>query len=306
MVKRKRAGCAAEITERAAGGRRSRARLALVAGCATILVGQVVGPGLGMAQQAQTLDEAPVQVQPTALEPGVPAITVSVGTPNPFPGNGGAGTGTGSGTGDGTGGGDGTGLGGSGSGGTSAGGSTSLSTMLSTPWGASATANAQSVGINPSALAATCVLESGCNTNAPSNGGAKGTFQMYPAAFSDGLKTALAANPGLASQVVQGPNGVNDPTTAAIAASGYLLQSVSALQNAGISNPTILDSRAYYMFGPTYGPQVATAQTTEPLSTFVPQSWLAQNGLSSSTTVGQWQATVSAKAGSAASQVVHS
>ncbi len=128
MVKRMRAGCGAGITDCAAEERRGRLRLALVAGCATILVGQVLWPGMGAAQQAQTLDGAPVQVQPTALEPGVPAITVSVGTPNPFPGNGGAGTGTGSGTGDGTG-------GGSGGGATSAGDSSALSKMLSTPWG---------------------------------------------------------------------------------------------------------------------------------------------------------------------------
>ena len=174
-----------------------------------------------------TLNGPPVQVQPYVSEPGVPLITINPGTPNPFAGadGNGAGTGTGTGTGDG-----GT------SGGTVA-DSTALSTMMGTDWGSTAIANAQSVGVNPSALAATCVLESGCQN--VSTSGAQGVFQMYPAAFSEGLQTALAANPALASQIVQGSAGMNDPTTEAIAASGYLMQAAQSLQSAGISDPSV-------------------------------------------------------------------
>ena len=38
------------------------------------------------AQQATTLSGAPVQLQPYVSEPGVPTVTVTVGTPNPFGG----------------------------------------------------------------------------------------------------------------------------------------------------------------------------------------------------------------------------
>ncbi len=185
-----------------------------------------------VAQQATTLNGPPVQVIPYASEPGVPMITINPGTPNPFPTGGGSGT--------------------DGSGGGNTGDSDALTTLLGTSWGSQAVQNAESLGINPSALAATCVLESGCSQ--PSGGGgAQGVFQMFPAAYQEGLAAALAANPQLASQIVQGSAGMNDPTTEAIAASGYLMQANQYLQAAGISNPTVLDVRGYYNFGPTSG-----------------------------------------------------
>ena len=202
------------------------------------------------AQQAATLNGPPVQLQPYVSEPGVPTITVTLGTPNPFGGLSGGTAGTG--------------VGGSGSGG-SGGSSDPLNTMLGTSWGAQAAAAAQALGVNASAVAATCVLESGCGANLGSgSGGAQGVFQMYPAAFNEGLQTALAANPALASQIVQGAAGMNDPVTEAIAASGYLMQANQALQSAGMSNPTVLDARSYYEFGPQYGIAVAQADPSAP------------------------------------------
>ena len=139
---------------------RDRAVALLVAGALLPLVPNAAGPAL--AQQAMTLNGPPVQVQPYVSEPGVPLITVNPGTPNPFAGADGDGarTGTGTGTGDG------------GTSGGTVGDSSALSTMMGTDWGSTAIANAQSVGVNPSALAATCVLESGCQ-NVNSLGGAR-------------------------------------------------------------------------------------------------------------------------------------
>jgi hypothetical protein len=266
--------------------------LALLASGALVpLVLNTVGPAL--AQQAMTLNGPPVQVQPYVSEPGVPLITINPGTPNPFAGADGNGTGTATGTGSGNG----------GTGG-NVGDSTALSTMMGTDWGSAAIANAQSVGVNPSALAATCVLESGCQN--VSTSGAQGVFQMFPAAFNEGLQTALASNPALASQIVQGSAGMNDPTTEAIAASGYLMQANQALQADNISNPTVMDARSYYEFGPTYGPAVATANSSTPMSSILPASFLSNNNISPSTTVAQWQASVAAKIGSAAGQTVMS
>ena len=240
----------------------------LVAGALLPLVLNAADPAL--AQQAMTLNGPPVQVQPYVSEPGVPLITINPGTPNPFAGADGNGTGTGTGTGTGDGG---------TSGGTVA-DSTALSTMMGTDWGSTAIANAQSVGVNPSALAATCVLESGCQN--VSTSGAQGVFQMYPAAFSEGLQTALAANPALASQIVQGSAGMNDPTTEAIAASGYLMQAAQSLESAGISDPSVLQVRGYYNFGPAYGAQLAAAADGQPIATVLSgmsQSALAANGI---------------------------
>jgi hypothetical protein len=234
----------------------------------------------------------PVQVIPYVSEPGVPQVTITPGTANPFSGadgSGGSGTGGTDGSGGGTGG--------------NVGSSDALSTMESTSWGLAAISNAAALGVNPSALAATCVLESGCSQPAAGSG-AQGVFQMYPAAFQGGLQTALAANPALASQIVQGSAGMNDPTTEAIAASGYLMQANQTLQADGISSPTVMDARSYFQFGPTYGPQVAQASPDMTMSSLLPASWLASNGISSTETVSQWQASVQSKIGNAAGQTV--
>jgi len=247
------------------------------------------------AQQAMTLNGPPVQVQPYVSEPGVPLITINPGTPNPFAGadGDGAATGTGTGTGDG------------GTSGGTVGDSTALSTMMGTDWGSTAIANAQSVGVNPSALAATCVLESGCQN--VSTSGAQGVFQMYPAAFNEGLQTALAANPALASQIVQGSAGMNDPTTEAIAASGYLMQAAQSLQSAGISDPSVLQARGYYNFGPSNGIALASADPNQTMAAAMPNvsaTTLAANGISAGETVAQWQASVATKIGNAVNQSV--
>lgn len=241
----------------------------------------LIMPGPAHAQVPATLQGAPLQVTPYASEPGVPQMTIPLGTATQTS------TGTGSGTSSGTG---------------SSSGSDALNTLLSQSWGSTAVSEAEALGLNPSALAATCVLESGCQNI--SGSGAQGAFQMYPAAFQEGLQTALAANPSLASQIVQGSAGMNDPTTEAIAASGYLMQANSALQADNISSPTVLDTRSYYEFGPTYGPAVATAQPTALMSSIVPTSFLSNNGISTTETVAQWQASVASKIGNAASQTV--
>jgi hypothetical protein len=161
--------------------------------------------------------------------------------------------------------------------------------------------------VNASALAATCVVESGCGANVGNGSGAQGVFQMYRAAYNEGLTTALTANPSLASQVVSGSAGMNDPVTEGIAATGYLMQATQALQSSGISNPTVLDARAYYQFGPTSGLQLAQASSDQTLAEAMPNvsaATLRANGLSTTETVGQWRSSVASKIGNAISQTV--
>lgn len=185
------------------------------------------------------------------------------------------------------------------------GSSDALTTMNNTSWGSQAAAAAQSIGVNPNALAATCVLESStCDSSAVSSTGAVGAFQMFPAAFQDGLNTALRANPSLASQIVTGPNGINDPLTESIAASGYLLQANQALTNADISNPTVVDARGYYEFGPSQGTRVAQASDDNLMSNLISSKAMSANLIPASETVGQWRASVAAKSGGAGSQSV--
>ena len=261
-------------------GQRGLRRAGIAFGALTMMLGS------GVSAMAQV----PIQVTPYASEPGVPTVTITSST-NPLAGDGDPTSGGSTGTTTGT---------GTSSGGTS---SDALNTMLSQTWGAAAVSEAEAVGVNPSALAATCVAESGC-TNAGTNGTATGAFQMQPAAFQDGLATALAADPALASQIVQGSAGQSDPATEAIAASGYLMQAAQTLQADNISNPTVLDTRSYYEFGPTYGAAVATASPTALMSSVVPSQYLSGNGISNTETVAQYQAAVASKIGNAAYQSV--
>jgi hypothetical protein len=157
--------------------------------------------------------------------------------------------------------------------------------------------------VNTSALAATCVLESGCQ-NVSGTGLAQGAFQMQPATYNEMIQKALAEDPTLASSIVPGTAGMTDPATEAIAAAEYLKTGAQALQTADISNPTVLDVRSYYNFGSKYGATVANADDSQTMSSILPGNYLSSNGIPAGETVGQWRASVSSKVGTAASQPV--
>lgn len=232
----------------------------------------------------------PVQVTPYVTEPGVPSITITPGTANPFAGADGSG--------------------GNGSGGTggNTGGSDALNTLLAQSWGNSAIASADALGVNPSALAATCVLESGCQ-NVGGSGTIAGAFQMSASTYTAMINAAIAQDPSLAGQIVPGLAGQMDPATEAIAASEYLLQGAHYLEANGISNPTVTDVRGYYNFGPVGGAAIANAPpgtTMASALSMYPPSTLAANGITPGETVSQWQASVAAKIGNAANQSVTS
>jgi hypothetical protein len=247
------------------------------------------------AQTPITSIGPPPQVMPQVGELGMPSFTIPTGTSDPFGGDEGV---------------SGTGLGGASDGGSGSGGtlssSNALNTMLNQPWGITAVNYAEALGINPSALAATCVLESGCQ-NMGGSGSIQGAFQMLPSTYNSMMSAALAQNPSLASSIVPGTAGMTDPATESVAASEYLLQGAQALQNANVANPTVLDVRGYYNFGPVAGVALAQATDDEPMSQMLSMytsAQLAQNGINSEETVGQWRASVTAKIGNAAGQSV--
>lgn len=229
----------------------------------------------------------PTTVVPVFQETGAPQFSYPAGSTS-------LGTGTGGGVG-------GTGNGG---GGPDLGGA-ALNTMMATSWGQSASDVAQSMGVNPSALAATCVVESGCqNTPAGSTGSASGAFQMIDSTYSSMMAAAIASGAVSPDQVDTSLAGKMDPANEAIAASEYLVKAAGALQNAGVADPTVLDARSYYQFGNT---NIATASDLATVSSVEPQltaSQLANNGLSANTTVGQWKQMQINKLGSTASQSV--
>jgi len=179
-----------------------------------------------------------------------------------------------------------------------------LSKMTSQPWGQVAARNASALGVNPTALAATCSLESNCTANPGGTGTISGAFQMSNGTYAQTVSEVQNSNPDLASQITS----KNDPASQSIAAAEYLKDGATALQAAGIANPTVLDVRGYYNYGPGFAASLATAPGNQLMTTTLAgmsSSTLAANGISANMTVDQWRTSITNKIGaSAASQPV--
>ena len=265
------------------GGRRW---LSLVAGVSGALAAQAASAD----PQVVLPNGLPVQVKPTYSEPGLPAFS--------FPTGGGSLLGGSPGSVD-TGAGDGSASAGAGSGGGSA---DAYNAMMSQSWGSAAANAAGSMGVSATALAATCVMESNCqNVWASGGGSASGAFQMINSTYTADINAAIAYDPAISGSIVSGLAGQMDPTTEAYAASYELRTDAVALQSDGITDPTVLQTRAVYQFGGSVGPDVAAAQDSANLAqiTGLSAASLAANGLTTSSTVGQWRQTIINKLGSA-------
>ncbi len=236
----------------------------------------------------ETMNGVPLLPIPTYEEVGLPPFTMPSGTPTttdpntptPPTDTGGGGSGDGS-------------------------DSTAMTTMMSRSWGAAAEANAQSLGVNGVALAATCVLESNCQS-VGGTGTINGAFQMSNGTYNDAMAAALKQNPNLAANIVPGLAGKMDPATESIASAEYLRQGALALQSTGFaSNPTVLDVRGYYNFGPAYASAVAQAPNNALVSNTVsltPEQYQANGITPGVTTIGQWRDSITAKIGQTAAQ----
>jgi hypothetical protein len=179
--------------------------------------------------------------------------------------------------------------------------------MMAQAWGNQAVDAANAMGVNAAALAATCVIESNCqNVGASGGGSAAGVFQMISSTYTADINGALAYDPSIAGNIVSGFAGQMDPGTEAYAAAYELQQDAQLLQGNGVSNPTVLGVRAVYQFGSGVGPSVAAAPDSANLESIVNLSAasLAANGLTASSTVGQWRAMQVQKLGSDAYQTV--
>jgi len=182
--------------------------------------------------------------------------------------------------------------------------SATLSTMTSQSWGAAAAQNAEALGVSSSALAATCVLESNCRSNVGGTGTISGAFQMSDGTYAQTVREVQASNPDLASQIT----GKNDPASQSIAAAQYLKDGALALRRADVANPSVLDVRGFYNFGPANGTTLAQASDNQLMSSTLSglsTATLRANGINDTTTVGAWRAGVVSKIGAAtASQPV--
>jgi hypothetical protein len=260
----------------------------LVAGASGVLAAQAANAD----PQVVLPNGLPVQVKPTYSEPGLPAFSFPTGGGSLLDGSTGS-TDTGNGSGDGS---------TSAGGGSSVGGSDAYNEMMAQSWGSAAANAAGAMGVSATALAATCVMESNCqNVGASGGGSASGAFQMINSTYTADINGALAYDPAISGGIVSGLAGQMDPTTEAYAASYELRTDALALQSDGITDPTVLQTRAVYQFGGSVGPGVAAAQDSANLGqiTGLSAASLAANGLTTSSTVGQWRQTIINKLGSA-------
>ncbi len=235
------------------------------------------------------LDGVPEQIIPRVLDVGLGSFEIVPGTGvvvggTPAPGGGGGGEGV------------------------PAGASTALDVMSGRSWGEAATQNALAVGVNPSALAATCMVESGCQNVAAREGSRiRGAFQMYDPTFEAGLTQAVAYNPALQGTIQRGVDGSMDPANQSISAAATLRNLAESLQRAGIANPTVLDVRGGFNFGAGYAAAIAQADDSQLMAGLMPAytaQQLAANGIAATTTVGEWRQAVAARMGDAAYQPV--
>ncbi len=179
--------------------------------------------------------------------------------------------------------------------------------MMSQDWGSQAADAAAAMGVSAAALAATCEMESNCqNVGAASGGSASGAFQMINSTYTADINGAIAEDPSIAGSIVSGLAGRMDPGTEAYAAAYELQQDAQLVQVQTGSNPTVLQVRAVYQFGAGSGPSVATAPDSANIESIVNLSAasLAANGLTASSTVGDWRAMQTNKLGADAYQTV--
>ncbi len=171
-----------------------------------------------------------------------------------------------------------------------------LGKMLAQPWGQAASDNAIALGVNPAALAATCSLESNCSANVGGTGTISGAFQMSNGTYAQTVGEVRSSNPDLAAGITT----KNDPASQSIAAAQYLKDGAQALQASGIANPTVLDVRGFYNFGPGNAADLARATGNQLMSSTLnfSDATLLKNGITPGvTTVGQWRAGVIGKIG---------
>ena len=124
---------------------------------------------------------------------------------------------------------------------------------------------------------------------------------MINSTYTADINGAVAYDPSISGGIVSGLAGQMDPATEAYAASYELRSDALLLESKSIDEPTVLDVRAVYQFGAGVGPAVAAADDSDNIAalTGLSATSLAANGLTTSSTVGQWRSTVIAKLGSA-------
>lgn len=227
----------------------------------------------------------PVPVAPSGVPPQIIPAVPEVGvTIMQMPGSGNQpGTGSGS-VGDPTG------------GGSSPGDGAAYDTMMQQSYGQAAVADAHQAGINVNALADIGQAESGFRNVLTANGSSSATG---PWQITTGTFTAINQQYNLGYS----PSDTNDPAAQAQVASYIIQDYANAVTQATGQPATVVQTYGAYVFGPTAGAQMAMADPTTPLCSFVSARTLANNNMQG-WTVGQFQQGMAGRLGSTSGQTV--
>jgi hypothetical protein len=235
------------------------------------------GPSLADPSPA-TLSGLPPQIVPSAPEVGVTIMQMPGSGSQSDGGIGAAGTASGSGT--------------------TVGSGSAFDALLATPYGNAALADAQGAGISVDALAGIGQAESGFQNIPTANGSssATGPWQITTGTFNE-INTKY--NLGYSASDITNP-------TAQAAVASYIIKDYASTVSQATGQPaTVLQTYGAYVFGPTPGSQIATADPSAPLSSYVSAKSLANNNMQG-WTVGQFQSVMGARLGSTASTTVSS
>lgn len=175
--------------------------------------------------------------------------------------------------------------------------SSAMTAMLSTSYGATAISTATQIGVNPEAVATIGRAESNFINKGTDLGTslATGPWQIVPGTF-----TGTSNKYGLGYTAAD----ITNPQAQAVEASYIIKETATAVSAATNQPATIAQAYNGYVFGPSNGAKIAAANDDVPLSSILPASFLTNNKLPLTTTVGQLNANYAARLGSAANQRV--
>lgn len=188
------------------------------------------------------------------------------------------------------------------SGGTSTSGTSSTGSgdayaeLMATSYGTAAQQAADAANVNIDALASIAKAESNFQNVPTANGSSsatgpwqitQGTFMQYSNANNLGYTTADMTNPADEAQV----------------ASYVLASYANTVSQATQAPATVLQTYSAWVFGPSAGSEIATANASEPLSNYVSATALNNNNMQG-WTVGQFNSVMSSRLGSAANEAV--
>ena len=259
-------------------------RIWLYPGCALLLAGSSLA---ALADPSPiTLNGVPAQVIPSIAEVGAPTFVTPAGSGSFMPDDGSS-TST-----DGTGGSTST---------TdrtdySGGGTAAMDAMMATPYGPLAATYSSQLGLNPEAMAGLGQLESGFHNVGTSNGSSSATGPWQITAPTWAGTIAKYNLPYTAADIT-------NPAAQAQVASYIAKDYSSAVSQATQQPATVLQTYGAWVFGPSPGSKMATADPSTPLGQFVSPTALSNNNMTG-WTVGQFYTNFGNKLGSAASQTV--